>query len=196
MEILNKEEYTVSKRYEFQTHGPTANQGYLLFQGNSFFCVENRIKNGNSHTWTAACISELLSFASHIAATASLTNLLKLTLRKSSISDSRCSSLICFSFLITAVLRLMLESKVLKNPVSAMNIILYHYLCNITIYQKNNLILLKGIWTLWVICFTIWNPNAKIDIPLYIINGNISTGYNFLNCLIESLPKKQVGGGS
>ena len=72
-------------------------------------------------TWTAACISEVLSLASHIAATASVTNLLRLTLRTSSIKLSRCSSLICLSFLITAVLRLMLESSVLKKEGSESN---------------------------------------------------------------------------
>ncbi|MFS7957797.1 hypothetical protein Hanom_Chr07g00670611 [Helianthus anomalus] len=57
-------------------------------------------------------MSELFNLASQIAATASLTNLLKLTFFNSSIKLSRCSSLICLSFLMTAVLRLMLESNV------------------------------------------------------------------------------------
>ncbi|MFS8012623.1 hypothetical protein Hanom_Chr14g01323021 [Helianthus anomalus] len=63
-------------------------------------------------------MSELFNLASHIAATASLTNLLKLTFFNSSIKLSRCSSLICLSFLMTAVFRLMLESNVRSAPES------------------------------------------------------------------------------
>jgi len=78
-------------------------------------------------TWTAACMSEVLSFASQMDVTASLTNLLRFTFRNSSISPSLCSSFICFNFLITAVLRLMLESNVLRNPESGDSGKLYQY---------------------------------------------------------------------
>lgn len=81
-------------------------------------CTNIKMRENWISTCTADCMSADLSFASQMAVTASLTNLLKLTLRNSSIKPSRCSSLICFNFLMTAVLRLMLESNVLRKPES------------------------------------------------------------------------------